>query len=116
MSNQKEVVEVKGKVEQVKVRGRNVADVVSQLVEKYNSSNGWSVLRVIPTVLSLEVILERSVEQGKQETKAVAKEAPKAKQVAKEEEQPKKEVATPKAESKTATYKQTATTKKTTAK
>ena len=60
-----EVNEVnKSKVEQHRVRGRNMFDVVSQLVTKYNSSNGWSVVKVSPTLLTFEVVLERSVTQG----------------------------------------------------
>ena len=58
------VVEKASKVESHRVRGRNMCDVVSQLVTKYNSSNGWSVVKVSPTLLTFEVVLERSVTQG----------------------------------------------------
>ena len=58
------VVEKASKVERHRVRGRNMFDVVSQLVTKYNSSNGWSVVKVSPTLLTFEVVLERSVTQG----------------------------------------------------
>lgn len=61
------VVEKASKVERHRVRGRNMFDVVSQLVTKYNSSNGWSVVKVSPTLLTFEVVLERSVTQGEGE-------------------------------------------------
>ena len=62
------VVEKASKVERHCVRGRNMFDVVSQLVTKYNSSNGWSVVKVSPTLLTFEVVLERSVTQGEGDT------------------------------------------------
>lgn len=63
--------ENKGKIEQVRVNGRNYDAVVRQLVEKYNASEGWAVVRVVPSILSLDVYLERNAEQGK--GKAAAK-------------------------------------------
>lgn len=64
--------ENKGKLEQYHLRGRNYDSVVRQLVEKYNASEGWAVVRVFPTILSIDVYLERNAEQGsgKAETKA----------------------------------------------
>lgn len=56
--------ENKGKIEQVRVNGRNYDSVVRQLVEKYNASEGWAVVRVVPSILSLDVYLERNAEQG----------------------------------------------------
>ena len=56
--------ENKGKIEQVRVNGRNYDAVVRQLVEKYNASEGWAVVRVVPSILSLDVYLERNAEQG----------------------------------------------------
>ena len=53
------------KAEQVRVRGRNFDDVVRQLVEKYNSSEGWAVVKVVPSVITMDVYLERSEEQAK---------------------------------------------------
>lgn len=53
-------VEQKQKVEQKRVVGRNMHEVATLLVDKYHSGNGWRVKKVIPTVLSLEVILERA--------------------------------------------------------
>ena len=60
----------KSKVEQHRVRGRNVFDVVNQLVTQYNSSNGWAVTKVIPNLLSFDVIVERSVEQANDKVEA----------------------------------------------
>ena len=65
--------ENKGKIEQVRVNGRNYDAVVRQLVEKYNASEGWAVVRVVPSILSLDVYLERNAEQGN--GKATAKHA-----------------------------------------
>ena len=56
--------ENKGKLEQFHLRGRNYDAVVRQLVEKYNASEGWAVVRVVPSILSLDVYLERNAEQG----------------------------------------------------
>ena len=57
--------ENKGKLEQYHLRGRNYDAVVRQLVEKYNASEGWAVVRVVPSILSLDVYLERNEEQAK---------------------------------------------------
>ena len=56
--------ENKGKLEQYHLRGRNYDAVVRQLVEKYNASEGWAVVRVVPSILSIDVYLERNAEQG----------------------------------------------------
>ena len=56
--------ENKGKLEQYHLRGRNYDAVVRQLVEKYNASEGWAVVRVVPYILSIDVYLERNAEQG----------------------------------------------------
>ena len=73
------VVRKASKVERHRVRGRNMFDVVNQLVTKYNSSNGWSVVKVTPALLTFEVVLERSVTQGEAQesanVKSVSKEA-----------------------------------------
>ena len=60
----------KGQVQQVRVRGRNFDDVVRQLVEKYNSSEGWAVVKVVPSVITMDVYLERSEEQSKETSNA----------------------------------------------
>ena len=60
--------ENKSKLEQFHLRGRNYDAVVRQLVEKYNASEGWAVVRVVPSILSLDIYLERNAEQGKGNT------------------------------------------------
>ena len=56
----------KGKAEQVKVRGRNIHSTITQIVETYNASNGWSIKKVNNGLMnSLEVYLERNTLQGK---------------------------------------------------
>ena len=100
--------ENKGNLEQFHLRGRNYDDVVRQLVEKYNASEGWAVVRVVPFILSLDVYLERNAEQGSSkatESKAVEpKVAPKAnEEVVDEEDKP--TVTKKAAASKTATKK-----------
>ena len=59
-------------VETYQLRGRNYDEVVRQLISTYNVSNGWSLVRVVNRLTSLDVILERNSEQG------VAKETSKA--------------------------------------
>lgn len=51
-------------VETYQLRGRNYDDVVRQLISTYNVSNGWSLVRVVNRLTSLDVILERNSEQG----------------------------------------------------
>ena len=51
-------------VEKHRIRARNSYEVLSQIVETYNSSNGWSLTKVIPSPLNLDVYLERSSKQG----------------------------------------------------
>lgn len=63
MQNKQE--DKKVKAEQVKVNGRNVHEVITQIVEKFNSSNGWAVKKVNMKMLNnLEVYLERSEKQA----------------------------------------------------
>ena len=71
MANQ----ENKGKAEQFVLRG-NADSVMRQLVDEYNSSNGWSVNRIVNNILNFTVVLERNTEQGvsKDTSKAVPKE------------------------------------------
>ena len=66
-------------LESYQLRGKNYDDVVRQLVQTYNVSNGWAVLRVINRLTSLDVILERNSEQGvsKDTVKATSKEVSK---------------------------------------
>ena len=53
-------------VESYQLRGKNYDDVVRQLISTYNSSQGWSLVRVVNRLTSLDVILERNSEQGKE--------------------------------------------------
>ena len=53
----------KGKAEQFLLRG-NADSVMRQLVDEYNSSNGWSVNRIVNNILNFTVVLERNSEQG----------------------------------------------------
>ena len=69
---QEGVVEKGNKVERHRLRGRNMFDVVNQLVTEYNSSNGWSVVNVSPTLLTFEVVLERSASQANEDNTVVA--------------------------------------------
>ena len=57
-------------LETFQLRGKNYDDVVRQLVQTYNVSNGWAVVRVVNRLTSLDVILERNSEQGKEALKA----------------------------------------------
>lgn len=59
--------------ETFQLRGRNYDDVVRQLISTYNSSQGWSLVRVVNRLTSLDVILERNSEQGKDTSKDTAK-------------------------------------------
>ena len=72
MANQ----ENKGKAEQFVLRG-NADSVMRQLVDEYNSSNGWSVNRIVNNILNFTVVLERNTEQGV--TKDTSKETQKEK-------------------------------------
>lgn len=69
---QEGVVEKGNKVERHRLRGRNMFDVVNQLVTEYNSSNGWAVVNVSPTLLTFEVVLERSASQANADNTVVA--------------------------------------------
>ena len=65
-------------VETFQLRGKNYDEVVRQLVSTYNVSNGWAVLRVINRLTSLDVILERNSEQGKETQKEISTDTSKA--------------------------------------
>ena len=75
MANQ----ENKGKAEQFVLRG-NADSVMRQLVDEYNSSNGWSVNRIVNNILNFTVVLERNSEQGvsKDTSKATTEKVTKA--------------------------------------
>ena len=59
-------------LETFQLRGRNYDDVVRQLISTYNVSNGWSLVRVVNRLTSLDVILERNSEQGKETQKGTS--------------------------------------------
>ena len=69
-------------LESYQLRGRNYDEVVRQLISTYNVSNGWSLVRVVNRLTSLDVILERNSGQGvskdtvKATSKAVHKDTP----------------------------------------
>ena len=56
-------------LETFQLRGKNYDEVVRLLVTTYNVSNGWAVVRVVNRLTSLDVILERNSEQGKETQK-----------------------------------------------
>ena len=56
-------------LETFQLRGRNYDEVVRLLISTYNSSQGWSLVRVVNRLTSLDVILERNSEQGKETQK-----------------------------------------------
>ena len=60
-------------LETFQLRGRNYDDVVRQLISTYNVSNGWSLVRVVNRLTSLDVILERNSEQAKDTSKDTSK-------------------------------------------
>ena len=60
-------------LETFQLRGRNYDDVVRQLISTYNVSNGWSLVRVVNRLTSLDVILERNSEQAKDTSKETSK-------------------------------------------
>ena len=51
-------------LETFQLRGRNYDEVVRLLISTYNVANGWSLVRVVNRLTSLDVILERNSEQG----------------------------------------------------
>ena len=65
-------------VETYQLRGRNYDEVVRQLISTYNVANGWSLVRVVNRLTSLDVILERNSEQGKETSKVTFKGSSKA--------------------------------------
>ena len=67
----------KGKAEQFVLRG-NADSIIRQLVDEYNSSNGWQVNRIVNNILNFTVVLERNTKQGasKDATKDTSKAVP----------------------------------------
>ena len=60
--------ENKGQAEQFVLRG-NADSVMRQLVDEYNSSNGWQVNRIVNNILNFTVVLERNTKQAKEPEK-----------------------------------------------
>jgi len=52
------------KVEKKRLRGRNSYEVINQIVESYNKSEGWALKRVNMIGMNVEVYLERSADQN----------------------------------------------------
>lgn len=52
------------KVEKKRLRGRNSHEVINQIVESFNSSEGWALKRVNMIGMNVEVYLERSADQA----------------------------------------------------
>ena len=74
MSESNTNVTVDGLTETVRLYG-TLEQIALQLVGEYNMSNGWSLVRTLPTPIYHQVYLERSVKQAKAvEQKAVKKE------------------------------------------
>ena len=65
-------------LETFQLRGRNYDEVVRQLISTYNVSNGWSLVRVVNRLTSLDVILERNSEQGEETQKETSTDTSKA--------------------------------------
>ena len=59
----------KGKGEQFVLRG-NADSIIRQLVDEYNSGNGWQVNRIVNNILNFTVVLERNTKQAKASEKA----------------------------------------------
>lgn len=52
------------RVEKKRLRGRNSHEVINQIVESFNASEGWALKRVNMIGMNVEVYLERSVDQS----------------------------------------------------
>ena len=69
------------KVEVKRLRGRNSYDVINQIMESYNSSQGWALKKVSMIGMNIDVVVERSADQApKAEKTPNTKEVSNAKQ------------------------------------
>lgn len=69
------------KVEVKRLRGRNSYDVINQIMESFNSSQGWALKKVSMLGMNIDVVVERSADQApKAEKTPDAKEVSNAKQ------------------------------------
>lgn len=62
MQNKQE--DKKVKVETKRIRGRNIHDTLTQIIEKYNGSEGWALVKASQMGLGVDVYLERSEKQS----------------------------------------------------
>ena len=83
------MAEVNSKVEKKRLRGRNSHETINQIVETFNSSNGWALKRVNMIGMNVEVYLERSADQNN-DTKGVSN-AKQSKEETSKENEPQKE-------------------------
>ena len=73
------------KVEVKRIRSRNSYDTINQIIETYNSSEGWALKKVSMIGMNIDVVVERSVDQApKVEKTPDTKEVSNAKQVKEE--------------------------------
>lgn len=56
------------KVEVKRIRSRNSYDTINQIIEKYNSSQGWALKKVNMIGMNIDVVVERSSLQGDNKT------------------------------------------------
>ena len=59
------------KVEVKRIRSRNSYDTINQIMESYNSSQGWALKKVSMIGMNIDVVVERSVDQNN-DTKEVS--------------------------------------------
>ena len=57
------------KVEVKRLRGRNTYDVINQIMEGYNKSEGWALKKVSMIGMNIDVVVERSSLQGDNKAK-----------------------------------------------
>lgn len=73
------------KVETKRIRSRNSYDTINQIIDTFNSSNGWALKKVNMIGMNIDVVVERSVDQVPQAEKTPdTKEVSNAKQVKEE--------------------------------
>lgn len=67
--NNKEVNQT-SKVEVKRIRSRNTYDSINQIIETFNSSNGWALKKVSMLGMNIDIVVERSVDQASNSDKA----------------------------------------------
>lgn len=63
VNNKSESKEV-SKVEVKRIRSRNSYDTINQIIETFNSSNGWALKKVNMIGMNIDAVVERSVDQN----------------------------------------------------